>query len=54
MAAVKCRPVLQHCVVIFSGPQGSWTLHFNVKSLAYALGGVSGMVYCITTDEQLQ
>jgi len=31
VTAVKCRPVLQHCVVIFSGPQGSWILHFNNK-----------------------
>ena len=27
VAAVKSRPVLHHCVVIFSGPQGSWSVH---------------------------
>jgi len=26
-AAVKSRPVLHHCVVIFSGPQGLWSVH---------------------------
>ena len=25
--AVKGRPVLHHCVVLFSGPQGSWRVH---------------------------
>ena len=27
VAAVKCRPALHHCVVIFSGPQGSWSVN---------------------------
>jgi len=27
VAAVKSRPVLHHCVVIFPGPQGSWSVH---------------------------
>jgi len=36
MAAVKSRPILHYCVVIFSGPQGSWIvccLHLQIEFL---------------------
>ena len=56
MAAVKSRPVLHHCVVIFSGHQGSWSVHVCCLHLssAHALGAVSGVASFITTDERLQ
>ena len=58
VAAVKSRPVLHHCVVIFSGPQGSWSVHVRCLHLkwssAHALGGVSGVASFISTDERLQ
>jgi len=46
VAAVKCRPVLRQCVVIFfwfSGIMHCMLLTFE-----------SGVVFFITTDEQLQ
>ena len=57
MTAVKCRPVLHHCVVIFfwSSEIIDCMFVFIWKwSSGYALGGVSGVASFITTDEQLQ
>jgi len=42
VAAVKCRPVLHHCLVIFfSGPRGSWIvycLHLKIEFCSCARG----------------
>jgi len=53
VAAVKCRPVLHHCVVIFfrsSGVMDSmlFTFENRVRSCSR---GVSGVASFITTDE---
>jgi len=58
VAAVKSRPVLHHCVVIFFWSSGimectCMLLKFEMES-AHALGGVSGVTSFITTNEQLQ
>jgi len=51
-------PVLHHCVVIFSGPQGLWSVHVCSLHLKMEFRscarGVSGVALFITTDEQLQ
>jgi len=60
VAAVKRRPVLHHCVVIFFW--SSWIMEctcmlftFERKwSSAHALGSVSAVASFITIDEQLQ
>ena len=58
VAAVKCRHVLHHFVVIFfSGPKGSLNVclfAFKKWNSAHELEGVSGVASFITTDEQLQ
>jgi len=52
VAAVKCRPVLHHCVVIFSGPSNHRVYMCVVCiwkwSSTHALGGVSGVASFIT------
>jgi len=57
MAAVKCRPVLHHCVVIFVLVLNDYGLYVvkikNKKSPAHELVGVSGVTSFITTDRQL-
>ena len=47
------------CVVMASGPQGSWSvyvccLHLKMEFRSNALGGVSGVASFIFTEEQLQ
>ena len=58
MAAVKCRPVLHHCVVIFLVPRDHGVYMYVVYiwkwSSAHALWGVIGVASFITTDEQLR
>ena len=59
VAAVKSRPVLHHCVVIFFWSSGimectCMLFTFGNGVLLHALGGVSGVASFITTDEQLQ
>ena len=55
VAAVKCRHVLHHCIVIFIF--SSWIMDcmlFTFKYSAHGLRGVSGGTSFITIDEQLQ
>jgi len=55
VAAVKCRPVLHHCVVIFFWSSGTIDCLFTFENgVSLALGGVSGVASFITTDEQFQ
>jgi len=57
VAAVKCRPVLHHCVVIFFWSAGIIECLFVCIwkwSFAHGLKGVSGVASFITSDEQLQ
>ena len=60
VAAVKSRPVLHHCAVIFSGPQGSWSvhvccLHLKIEFRSCARGRQwCGIIHYYCTDERLQ
>ena len=54
VAAVKSRPVLHHCVVIFVWSSEIMECTCMLLSSAHALGGVSGVALFITTDERLQ
>jgi len=53
VAAVKIRPVLHHCVVIFFCSAGIMECTCMLFT-AHARGGVSGVTSFITSDEQLQ
>jgi len=57
VAAVKSRPVLHHCLVIFfwsSGIMECTGMLYTFVNGVHALGGVSGVASFITTDEQHQ
>ena len=55
VAAVKCRPILLHCVVIFFWSSGAMAcMLFIFENKSSTQGGDSGMASFITSDEQLQ